>query len=69
MIRTNSGKIHPRRSSLWNIPTNTLSALVYLACALLHFPIVGYFVWRWLYVFVAERNSNFVRFSAVRRFA
>ncbi|NLB61656.1 MAG: hypothetical protein GX802_04440 [Clostridiales bacterium] len=70
MIRTNSGKIHLKRSSLWNIPTHTLSALIYLVCAAFAFiPVVGYFAWAIaFYVFVIERNSNFVRFSAAQAF-
>ena len=53
-----------------DIPTNTLSALVYLDVHSFAFiPIVGYFAWAMaFYVFVAERNSNFVRFSAAQAF-
>ena len=54
------------RSSVLNIPTDLMAALVFcIPAAFGWIPVVGYFAWILpMYVFMAEKKSNFVRFCA-----
>lgn len=58
------------KSSIFGLHTNVLSALVYVVPALFAWiPVIGYFAWIIpMLVFMTERKSNFVRFSAAQAF-
>ena len=66
MESPNPKPIHKSTSSIFNIPTNTVAALLYCIPALFAWiPIVGYFSWIIpMWVFMTERKSNYVRFCA-----
>lgn len=58
--------VHKSRSSLFNITSNVMGALVFCIPAVFGWiPVIGYFAWIIpMYAFVMERKSNFVRFCA-----
>lgn len=58
------------RSSIYDLPTNIISALIYIVpAAFAWIPMVGYFAWILpMLVFMIEKKSNFVRFCAAQSF-
>lgn len=62
--------IKTSKSSILNIPTNIMGALIFIVpAAFAWIPVIGYFAWIIpIVVFFAEKNSNFVQYCAAESF-